>query len=912
KSNLKNQTAEANLIFMDGTRETAKVDMDKSKGAPVVVKDGNGKTSYDTGRGLLDNRVEKDGDFALLNTWCTYTVNANGVYTLTEVAGAIDDGKGTDAGTKIKTAQYHNDVNGAKINTKNTSLAGAAAGSSYAKVYGNDNSVYLTAKLDYVRFDGTDYAAVISSADNVVTNIDKADITTEDSATVLKKDKFVKVDAKVAAGGVYTLYNDKGYVIAAMVVGKDSGATSNLVYVHTDDVERERYNPKTGRATTDGDWTWVRKVIFEGEEVELTETGDNLQYISATAMEKGRWYKVTFNANNEVISSADVFYDRADMKVGPGADSKKDPEAAEAIYRAADINLSINEYDTVVFQREYVGTDKELSTYTVRPSLTGNTLYVETLRDTGVRVAEDVKTVLVQTKANKEETTYYTTSTQLKNIIDDLNTEEGKTHDFEMNLVILKGAVRYVVIRDYIKSGYKPETPNTDDVNGDLIVTLSGTEAKVAWTGKAPTDDEAVAAIMAYLKTKGYNVKSVALVPAGSGSGGAPAQDQYEFVVTKTVGGMEVSQPNIIWKAGAAGLVEEIVVKVNGADTRIAKTVTTIKGLVTAAKVAEAGKYVYAKLGTADADYIATSDTSKTIAKGDSFEFGFYKVTSDVNALTNSGSNGGASDVKSPVSTNGANVKFVKAEEQTFDFVLELTAKTTGIVEVNVGTVGTVTTGNTMASGMKSGDKHNVTVTVTADEIKDAAGDITLTLALADRTDKTIEINGVKKTFAQSATWADVYAEYGIAHGTEGKFAKQTVGTNETWADLSSAALVDGASYELGYYKVTMPTTSAAVQGVTFTVKDSAQETYLKKGETFELTITTSGTESGTGAATKDFTVTGGSMENGTVTATTGTVGTAAVSGGNKLTVTVPQSGAADTVFTVSVTVTGADNVTFA
>ena len=413
---------------------------------------------------------------------------------------------------------------------------------------------------------------------------------------------------------------------------------------------------------------------------------------------------------------------------------------------------------------------------------------------------------------------------------------------------------------------------------------------------------------------KGYNVKSVALVPAGSVSAGTPAQNQYEFVVTKTVGGMEVSPPDIIWKAGAAGLVEEIVVKVNGTDTRIAKTVTTISGLVTAAKVTEAGKYVYAKLGTADADYIATSDTSKTIAKGDSFEFGFYKVTSDVRALTNSGSFGGASKVISPVSTGDANVKYVKAEEQTFDFVLELTAATTGIVEVNVGTVGTVTAGNTMASGMKVGDKHNVTVTVTADEIKSesAKGDITLTLALADRTDKTIKINGVEKPFAQSATWADVYAKYGIAHGTEGKFAKQTVGTTETWADLSSAALVDGTSYELGYYKVTMPTTPAAAQSVTFTVKDSAAVTYLKKGETFDLTITTSGTEGGTSAVTKNFTVTGGSMENGTVTATTGTVGTAAVSGGNKLTVTVPQAGVADTAFTVSVTVTGAYNVTFA
>ncbi|MCI9294489.1 MAG: hypothetical protein HFF48_04595, partial [Lawsonibacter sp.] len=457
KSNLKNQTAEANLIFMDGTRETAKVDMDKSKGAPVKLSD---DSAYDTTKGLLDGKDEEDGDFALLNTWCTYTVNANGVYTLTEVAKAIDDGTGTTAKTKIKTAQYHDNVDGAKINTKNTSLAGALSGS-YAKVYGNDNSVYLTAKLDYVRFDGTNYAAVISSADNVVTNIDKADITTENSATVAAKDKFSGLHGMspaTAAGGVYTLYNDKGYVIAAMVVGKDAGATSNLVYVHTDDVERERYNPKTSRATTDGDWTWVRKVIFEGEEVELTETGDNLQYINASSMVKGSWYKVTFNANNEVISSASVFGGKADMVVGPGVNSADPAAKAEAIYRAVDINPSINEYDTVVFQRVYVGTSNDVAQYVVRPSLTGNTLYVETKNDTGVRVAEDVKTVLVQTKANKEETTYYTTSTQLKNIIDDLN-DNGEGYKFQMNLVILKGAVRYVVIRDDIKDGYKPTEP---------------------------------------------------------------------------------------------------------------------------------------------------------------------------------------------------------------------------------------------------------------------------------------------------------------------------------------------------------------------------------------------------------------------------------------------------------------------
>ena len=33
------------------------------------------------------------------------------------------------------------------------------------------------------------------------------------------------------SNGVYTLFSDKGYVIAAVVVGEDGGASSNYVYV---------------------------------------------------------------------------------------------------------------------------------------------------------------------------------------------------------------------------------------------------------------------------------------------------------------------------------------------------------------------------------------------------------------------------------------------------------------------------------------------------------------------------------------------------------------------------------------------------------------------------------------------------------------------------------------------------------
>ena len=127
-----------------------------------------------------------------------------------------------------------------------------------------------------------------------------------------------------------------------------------------------------------------------------------------------------------------------------------------------------------------------------------------------------------------------------------------------------------------------------------------------------------------------------------------------------------------------------------------------------------------------------------------------------------------------------------------------------------------------------------------------------LTLALADRTDKTIEINGVKKTFAEDATWADVYAEYGIAHGTEGTWAKQTVGATESWADLSDDdSIVDGASYELGYYQLKVTTdfvaTNMAQTSAKWTLDGVAVATpttefYAKEGQKLVCTVTTNAT----------------------------------------------------------------------
>ena len=64
---------------------------------------------------------------ALANTWCTYTVDKDGVYTLTEVKDTINEAK------NIKVAQKHDASFSDNIDKKNIALEG---GSGYAGGYG--------------------------------------------------------------------------------------------------------------------------------------------------------------------------------------------------------------------------------------------------------------------------------------------------------------------------------------------------------------------------------------------------------------------------------------------------------------------------------------------------------------------------------------------------------------------------------------------------------------------------------------------------------------------------------------------------------------------------------------------------------------------------------------------------------
>ena len=80
-SNLNNKTAEGNVIHLDGTMDTVKINMEKSLNAK-----GN---KFRDGNDGLENKLDKDGNFvpaavdkgtgisALMNTWCRYAVDKN-------------------------------------------------------------------------------------------------------------------------------------------------------------------------------------------------------------------------------------------------------------------------------------------------------------------------------------------------------------------------------------------------------------------------------------------------------------------------------------------------------------------------------------------------------------------------------------------------------------------------------------------------------------------------------------------------------------------------------------------------------------------------------------------------------------------------------------------------------------------
>ncbi len=435
-SSIASKTLDANAIFIDGTSKVISVKGDKGD-------------------------VPTAG--ALVNSWCTYTVDKDGVYTLTEVDGKINTADG------VKVAQYaaanHNTV----IDQKHISLPGAASGS-YSKVYGNDATVYLTASIKEIMTSGSRSDIIIDGVDSVTTGIKNANIQPWNKADAkAEAENDIKSETSSDnASGVYTLYKSNGYIIATVVVGEDAAASKNLVYVHSSNVEQEGYDK------TADEWTWTRKVISDGKEIELKEVGDALTYIGSAAgegnMKQYNWYQVKYNAEGEVIS----------VELASSA-----LKGNEYVTDIKNVETAVNDKDTVLYTQSFTAD---------QPSMIGSTLFVSTKDKTGFFVAEDVNITLIQYVKNKQETTFETGVDELEKIVDDLNKENGK-FDYTINAILEDGAATSVVIYDQANS-YNDNPSNPDLKPGEFLpASWNGKAIELRYYGKPMTDTEVKAAI---------------------------------------------------------------------------------------------------------------------------------------------------------------------------------------------------------------------------------------------------------------------------------------------------------------------------------------------------------------------------------------------------------------------------------
>ena len=443
-SNLSVKNADANIIMLDGTMQTVTVNMTKSD---------------------LKNALESGRNMSQLNTWCTYTVNSSNVYTLEEVAvsgntSAIDKDKDIDV------AQYAQDADkGVSIDKGHVSLK-AADRTSY--VYGNDDTVYLNVELDNIQVKDNSYRQIIDDVESITTGVKNVnlEISNLENERVSDTVTYYAPEAEI-----YTLYNDDGYVIAAVTIGENEGTSSNYVYVTSSDINQE--------ADNDGDdWTWTREVVVNGELVNISEVGESLEWIGNAPrygeMDQGFWFEVKYDADGNVrkVEALNTKLTNSDIKDG-------------FIDEVVDVEDAVEAKDTVVLAD---------TTTVEKLTFKNGTLYTDRNATEGFSVSPDVKVVLALADKNgndfDEVSDGYTGYSGLEKALRDMNSQGTfKAGTVEVSAILENDVATSIVIND--KNAPSTGVQNPSIAEGEFAPAMwNGTEIELRYYQTPMSDSE--------------------------------------------------------------------------------------------------------------------------------------------------------------------------------------------------------------------------------------------------------------------------------------------------------------------------------------------------------------------------------------------------------------------------------------
>ena len=691
-SNLSNRNVDANVIFTDGTMATVTVNFKDSENA--------------AGGSLTPG--------ALMNTWCKYTVNGDKVYTLTEIADSKATFENADGSTD-KAGQGSNldtasaaDKEFVTLDKSHVTLNGITDSTGFKRVYANDNSVFLSVETEKLNNNSTDYV-IISDVDGISTGIQNVNLKAWNAKAVKADDTAYSAVAEAnISHGVYTLFDDDGYVIAAVVVGEDDGTTTNYAFVTSDSMNRESYDKEKD------EYTWSREAIVNGELVTLTETGSSNPELRG--MVRGSWYEVKYYADGTVRRVTEIKKDNGDTTVdanefyanssAPVGTYPKYVGLIDYVEKASDDN------DTVVLYQ-----DLTAQTYVV--SVKGSTLQVDTTISTGSRgfaVSPSAKTVLIQdsvTSSGKvtlmDDIYEYTGgSAGLERAVRNLN-DNAKFKGY-IGAVIENGVATSVVIYD------KTETDINTGIDGSDIdgvtVTLNDPSAgkvSVSYTGTQPTDDQAISAIVSEMNKQGYTVTNTKY------DNSVPA---YVLSTTRKVGGMEVAQ-DFTWNGTKTQM---ITIKVDGTNKLVANG-TTFASLFTSPSATE-----FASL---NGNMKATND-STALNAGDEINTTLHVQVNVTSAVTSTGATTGfASGATATATADSTMTGYVqKGVAGSYKVVIEIGGSAATDAQVNLTEDGGRTLDvTTIAASTTVGTKIPVTVTLSA---SDTNSTVTLAFTVAD------------------------------------------------------------------------------------------------------------------------------------------------------------------------------------
>ena len=275
-SHIGTSTAKASAIFLDGTMKTITVD----------VKDTN--TNIEKARTDASNNAPTADDHAAmsfnkwsggnekLNQWYTYTVDADGTYTLKPAV-------------RMTPTVYNDTAKEDVIRTDNLSIVGDSKNDN--RVYGEDATVFVTVDLDAVSAGSS--AKVITDVDGVYTGVQNVDI------------EIDKDTEAVALGQVFTVYDSDYYVIGAVVIGEATGSAQNLAYILSGAKSEEK---------KDDTYYWTFEAVLNGQVQTLTAKSKYSSTI--TPLTKGTVMELRFDGDYvtsiKAVKAEDVY---TNMKV---------------------------------------------------------------------------------------------------------------------------------------------------------------------------------------------------------------------------------------------------------------------------------------------------------------------------------------------------------------------------------------------------------------------------------------------------------------------------------------------------------------------------------------------------------------------------------------------------------------------